>query len=73
MNWLKRPASDTQITHRDRLWLYIVAANRITSVATSSTTPSALAAPQLNWFSRIAVICVDTITTRPPPSTAGVT
>ena len=26
MNWLKRPASDTQITHRDRLWLYIVAA-----------------------------------------------
>jgi len=26
MNWLKRPASDTQITHRDRLWLYVVAA-----------------------------------------------
>ena len=25
MSWLKKPASDTQITHRDRLWLYIVA------------------------------------------------
>src|SRR5210317_1860882 len=25
MNWLNRPASDTQITHRDRLWLYVVA------------------------------------------------
>ena len=26
MSWLQRPASDTQVTHRDRLWLYIVAA-----------------------------------------------
>ena len=26
MNWLDRPASDTQITHRQRLWLYIIAA-----------------------------------------------
>lgn len=26
MTWLKRPASDTQITHGKRLWLYIVAA-----------------------------------------------
>lgn len=26
MSWLKKPASDTQITHRDRLWLYVVAA-----------------------------------------------
>lgn len=26
MNWMKAPASDTQITHGDRLWLYIVAA-----------------------------------------------
>ena len=26
MSWLKQPASDTQITHSDRLWLYIVAA-----------------------------------------------
>ena len=26
MKWMKRPASDTQITHGDRLWLYIVAA-----------------------------------------------
>lgn len=26
MGWLKRPASDTQITHGKRLWLYIVAA-----------------------------------------------
>ena len=26
MQWMKRPASDTQITHGDRLWLYIVAA-----------------------------------------------
>jgi putative spermidine/putrescine transport system permease protein len=25
MSWLKRPASDTQIAHRDRLWLYVVA------------------------------------------------
>jgi len=25
MSWLKKPASDTQITHSDRLWLYIVA------------------------------------------------
>ena len=25
MSWLNRPASDTQITHRQRLWLYIVA------------------------------------------------
>lgn len=25
MNWLKRPASDTQITHGQRLWLYIFA------------------------------------------------
>ena len=25
MNWLNKPASDTQITHRNRLWLYIVA------------------------------------------------
>lgn len=25
MSWLKRPASDTQITHADRLWLYLVA------------------------------------------------
>ncbi len=25
MSWLNKPASDTQITHRDRLWLYIVA------------------------------------------------
>ena len=26
MGWLKRPASDTQVTHGDRLWLYLVAA-----------------------------------------------
>ena len=26
MSWLRQPASDTQITHRDRLWLYVVAA-----------------------------------------------
>ena len=26
MHWLKRPASDTQITHGSRVWLYIVAA-----------------------------------------------
>ena len=26
MGWLKQPASDTQVTHRDRLWLYVVAA-----------------------------------------------
>ncbi|MCP4390405.1 MAG: ABC transporter permease [Gammaproteobacteria bacterium] len=26
MKWLKKPASDTQLTHGDRLWLYIVAA-----------------------------------------------
>lgn len=26
MNWRKRPASDTQITHSDRLWLYVLAA-----------------------------------------------
>ena len=26
MNWLKQPASDTQITHANRFWLYIVAA-----------------------------------------------
>ena len=26
MHWLNRPASDTRITHRDRLWLYVVAA-----------------------------------------------
>jgi len=26
MSWLKKPASDTQITHGSRLWLYIVAA-----------------------------------------------
>ena len=26
MKWMKLPASDTQITHGDRLWLYIVAA-----------------------------------------------
>lgn len=25
MNWLKRPASETQITHGQRLWLYIIA------------------------------------------------
>jgi len=25
MGWLKRPASDTQVTHGDRLWLYFVA------------------------------------------------
>ncbi len=25
MGWLTKPASDTQVTHRDRLWLYIVA------------------------------------------------
>ena len=25
MSWLRRPASDTQITHRDRLWLYVTA------------------------------------------------
>ena len=25
MGWLASPASDTQITHRDRLWLYVVA------------------------------------------------
>ena len=25
MNWLNKPASDTQITHGDRMWLYIVA------------------------------------------------
>jgi putative spermidine/putrescine transport system permease protein len=25
MSWLQKPASDTQITHRDRLWLYVVA------------------------------------------------
>jgi len=25
MSWLNKPASDTQITHRDRLWLYVVA------------------------------------------------
>ena len=26
MGWLKKPASDTQLTHGDRLWLYVVAA-----------------------------------------------
>ena len=26
MNWLKQPASDTQITHGQRLWLYMLAA-----------------------------------------------
>lgn len=26
MDWLKRPASDTQITHGQRLWLYVLAA-----------------------------------------------
>ena len=26
MNWWRKPASDTQITHGDRLWLYLVAA-----------------------------------------------
>ena len=26
MSWLKKPASDTQLTHGDRLWLYVVAA-----------------------------------------------
>lgn len=26
MNWLKRPASDTQITHGSRIWLYFLAA-----------------------------------------------
>lgn len=26
MNWLDKPASDTQITHRNRLWLYVTAA-----------------------------------------------
>ena len=26
MNWLKQPASDTQITHGQRLWLYVLAA-----------------------------------------------
>ncbi|UCH41340.1 MAG: ABC transporter permease [Gammaproteobacteria bacterium] len=26
MGWLQRSASDTQVTHRDRLWLYVVAA-----------------------------------------------
>lgn len=26
MNWLNRPASETQITHRQRLWLYALAA-----------------------------------------------
>lgn len=26
MSWWKKPASDTQITHGDRLWLYVVAA-----------------------------------------------
>ena len=25
MNWLRQPASDTQVTHRDRLWLYVAA------------------------------------------------
>ena len=25
MNWLRRPASDTQITHGQRLWLYALA------------------------------------------------
>jgi putative spermidine/putrescine transport system permease protein len=25
MSWLQKPASDTQISHRDRLWLYVVA------------------------------------------------
>lgn len=26
MNWLRRPASDTQVTHGQRLWLYLLAA-----------------------------------------------
>ena len=26
MSWLKNPASDTQVTHGDRLWLYVLAA-----------------------------------------------
>ena len=26
MGWWKKPASDTQVTHGDRLWLYVVAA-----------------------------------------------
>lgn len=26
MSWWKKPASDTQISHRDRLWLYVLAA-----------------------------------------------
>ena len=26
MGWWKKPASDTQITHGERLWLYVTAA-----------------------------------------------
>ena len=26
MNWLRRPASETQVTHGRRLWLYAIAA-----------------------------------------------
>ena len=39
----------------------------------SSTTPSALAAPQLKKISMSLAIRLETMMTLPPPSTAGVT
>ncbi len=49
------------------------AKNKKIKVVINKTTPRALAAPQLNWSSRMAVICIETIITFPPPRTAGVT
>ena len=49
------------------------AANRISAVRTSSTTPSALAAPQLKKISMSLAMRFATMITLPPPSSAGVT
>ena len=44
-----------------------------TMVTANSTTPSALAAPQSKYSAAFSKICIDTMVTLPPPSSAGVT
>ena len=49
------------------------AKNKIAIVTTKSTTPKALAAPQLKYSSMLLEIFIAAIMTLPPPRTAGVT
>ena len=69
MTWLSQPATDTQITHRSRLWLYAVA------VVVMMACPTAIAAGPmarlLGGDERLVVAVVVTSTALAPLTLLG--